>query len=1477
MRARPGGAPQFTACPVPSEYTGLADGSHILYVRAVDPSGNVDATPASWTWTVNGDRTPPTTEILSGPDAETTLLDASFSFRANPPEPGATFECSLDNEPFSDCTSPAEYEVELGNHTFRVRATDLNGNVETPVVYAWSVILDTVPPETFLHAKPPASTMDTTALFSFSSNEFEAEFECSLDNEAFTGCSTPEEYTELATGEHTFAVRAVDLEGNVDLTPETWTWTVSLPPDTTPPDTTILSGPADPTGAIVAAFTFAAEAGSTFECSLDGEAFVECESGEEYSDITPGDHFFEVRATDLALNVELEPARWEWTVIGPPETTIDTGPLATSPTNIAAFTFSSDQLGARFFCDLDGLGFSLCESGISFSGLIDGAHTFEVVAQNLLGLTDETPALYEWTVAVPPDTFILFGPDNLTEATTAQFTFNANEVDASFECSLDGETPVDCDSPMLYEEPLAVGPHTFSVRAIDAEGNVDPTPATYSWTIQPPPDTTPPNTTIGAGSPPATTTDTSATFTFSSTEPNSTFTCQLDGSAPRRAPRRPSTRASASATTSSACGRRTRPATSTRRPRSTRGRSSRSTRPRRRRRSAPAARPPRPGTRRPRSRSRPTRRAPPSSARSTPRRSRPARRRPRTPASRSATTPSACGRADAVGNVDASPASYAWTIEPPDTTAPETTIDTGPAAPTNSTSATFTFSAEADSTYECALDGAAFAACASPVTYTDLAEGEHTFAVRATDASGNTDATPASRTWTVDLTPPDTSIGSGPASLTNQTTATFTFSASVGCELRVLARQRGVRGVHLAGHVRRPRRRRAHASASAAPTRPATSSRPRRAARGRSSGRSRTRRSTRARPSRPTTRRRRSPSRPRSARAYECALDAAAFAACTSPAEYTGLAAGEHTFRVRATDAAGNTDSTPASRTWTVDLPPETTIELGPVDPTGSTSASFRFASSEPGSSFECRLDDSSFSSCGSPQDYTDLATGVHTFSVRAKDTFGNVDPTPASHTWEITAAPETTIDSVTPVMEGDQTESTSVTFVFSADQAGATFECARDGGAFTVCTSPVTYTGLAQGAHEFEVRAKGLAGNLDLTPAEYGWEIGDLTPPVVALHTNPDATTGSTTATFTFSVDDPAATLQCSLDGAPLSICASPKTYTGLTYEAHTFEVTAIKQHLLVETTPVVYEWTIEDQGAPETTITTGPGAESGASLVTFEFTGSDNATAAADLAFECSLDGEAFASCSSPHELTNLPLGQHELQVRAVDEVLNADPTPASRIWTVVAPETTIVSGPVASGPGTGATFTFSSTEPGATFECSLDSAAFASCESPVVLAGLTIGSHSFQVVATDAAGNADQSPATYNWTVTDATAPETTITGRPTNPSPSSTADFTFVGSDNHDAAGRAPLRVPLRQRRRLRPLHQPEELHGPRRRAALHVRRACGRPGGQRRPDAGHVDVDDRAAGLQLGADARRERRLVDRAEERLRTTTAPTRS
>jgi predicted extracellular nuclease len=98
------------------------------------------------------------------------------------------------------------------------------------------------------------------------------------------------------------------------------------------------------------------------------------------------------------------------------------------------------------------------------------------------------------------------------------------------------------------------------------------------------------------------------------------------------------------------------------------------------------------------------------------------------------------------------------TIEVQDTIPPDTTITSMPPSLVNSETATFAFvgsdSGSGVARFECALDGAAFTLCVSPVTYTALADGLHSFAVRAIDGAGNVDASPATFAWTVDRTPP---------------------------------------------------------------------------------------------------------------------------------------------------------------------------------------------------------------------------------------------------------------------------------------------------------------------------------------------------------------------------------------------------------------------------------------------------------------------------------------------------------------------------------------------------------------------------------------------------------------------------------------------------------------------------------------------------------------------------------------------------
>jgi hypothetical protein len=117
-------------------------------------------------------------------------------------------------------------------------------------------------------------------------------------------------------------------------------------------------------------------------------------------------------------------------------------------------------------------------------------------------------------------------------------------------------------------------------------------------------------------------------------------------------------------------------------------------------------------------------------------------------------------------------------------TTPDTAITTAPSEGGSATSASFTFSSPAaNATFECSLDNAPYSQCTSPVQYTNLAHGTHTFAVRAINTTSDADATPALHTWTINLSVPtatatDTATATPTATDTATATATDTATAT---------------------------------------------------------------------------------------------------------------------------------------------------------------------------------------------------------------------------------------------------------------------------------------------------------------------------------------------------------------------------------------------------------------------------------------------------------------------------------------------------------------------------------------------------------------------------------------------------------------------------------------------------------------------------------------------------------------------------
>ena len=372
------------------------------------------------------------------------------------------------------------------------------------------------------------------------------------------------------------------------------------------------------------------------------------------------------------------------------DTVIVEAPDHITASYVAVFVYTDpyDDNATTFDCKLDGGAWTACDGGsVTYDGLVSGAHTFLVRTVGDDGVADDTPAYYSWVIdASVPDTYIDSAPTNPTQTAVASFDFSSNvQTGATYYCALDAASspPAPGDyvpCPVHWQTaPLSEGVHTLSVYVVNAAGTADPTPATTTWVV----DTTAPETAI-TDAPPHYTAEASADFAYEDPEDASihTFHCRVDAGAWFACnddnvtigdlDEGPHTFAVASE--------------------------------------------------------------------------------------------------DATGNVDPTPATYSWIV---DTTEPDTFIPVKPTDPAQSGTAVLGFgSDESPVTYICVLDPAStpptaedYTSCPATVVYSALEDGEHTIWVAAVDPAGNTDSTPATYTWTIDTSYPETAFTSKPGSL----------------------------------------------------------------------------------------------------------------------------------------------------------------------------------------------------------------------------------------------------------------------------------------------------------------------------------------------------------------------------------------------------------------------------------------------------------------------------------------------------------------------------------------------------------------------------------------------------------------------------------------------------------------------------------------------------------------------------------------
>ncbi|MDQ3095753.1 MAG: hypothetical protein M3Q82_07330, partial [Actinomycetota bacterium] len=284
------------------------------------------------------------------------------------------------------------------------------------------------------------------------------------------------------------------------------------------------------------------------------------------------------------------------------------------------------------------------------------------------------------------------------------------------------------------------------------------------------------------------------------------------------------------------------------------------------------------------------------------------------------------------------------------------------------------------------------------------------------------------------------------------------------------------------------------------------------------------------------------------------------------------------------------------------------------------------------------------------------MSEGPHTFQVYASDPSGNDGPVSSI---SVTAV-DTAITAGPAGLVNSRTASLSYSTV-----GGNSFECSLDAGAWTACgtgsSGTSTYSGLADGTHQFRVRAK-VGWWVDQIPAIRTWTI-DATPPDTTLGTpnvsGRDASFGFTGAG--------ANGFQCLLSGPSAAHdwqpCSAPRSYADLTDGAYTFEVRATDAAGNFDPSPASYRWTI-DLTAPETTLGSAPADGSWvlSRSATLELASSESAST-----FACTLDGAGRTCGPTSLQLTDLASGTHVATATATDAAGNTDTTPMSRTWTV------------------------------------------------------------------------------------------------------------------------------------------------------------------------------------------------------------------
>jgi len=320
----------------------LADGEQIKYF-SVDKVGGAEAVKTSaaakvdlaapaTTDDVDGSawHPAPVTVTLTAVDAQSGVDATYYTVGTTPATPtAASAEYDPASKPILDDGERISYfSVDEVGHAEAVMTSD-------------PAKVDARTPDTSIGAAPADPGSDKRPPVTFSTTAPDATFECSVDDDAWEPCTSPDRpAADLADGAHTFAVRTISRAGIPDDSPAVASFTV----DTAIPEVPVLLGGPPPAGTSTSAsIAFSTEPAATATCEVDGGAPAACTSPLTLTGLSIGRHVVVVRQRDAAGN-QSGPLTVAFEIVAPAVIPPRTDP----PTSVSAELGSAPDRAGRY-------------------------------------------------------------------------------------------------------------------------------------------------------------------------------------------------------------------------------------------------------------------------------------------------------------------------------------------------------------------------------------------------------------------------------------------------------------------------------------------------------------------------------------------------------------------------------------------------------------------------------------------------------------------------------------------------------------------------------------------------------------------------------------------------------------------------------------------------------------------------------------------------------------------------------------------------------------------------------------------------------------------------------------------------------------------------------------------------------------------------------------------------------------------------